>query len=242
MIDIAVIDYGMGNLRSVSKAVEHVAPGLRVVVTSDPDEVRGGPARGVPRPGCDARLHARARRARSAPGGAGGGAQQALPRHLHRSADAVRTSAKKAMWRVWACSPGEWRAFPPRRWSAPTARKLKVPHMGWNEVHQTLEHPLWEGIADGQPLLLRAQLLSGAAQPRADRRLQPVPVCRSPVRSRRIICSRCSFTRRRARPRVCGCCPISCTGMVPMLRTSRSAGDAPGRSNRLRALFLRASD
>ena len=33
MIDIAVVDYGMGNLRSVSKAVEHVAPGLRVVVT-----------------------------------------------------------------------------------------------------------------------------------------------------------------------------------------------------------------
>src|SRR5450756_519889 len=36
MIDIAVIDYGMGNLRSVSKAIEHVAPGLEVVVTGDP--------------------------------------------------------------------------------------------------------------------------------------------------------------------------------------------------------------
>ena len=33
---IAVVDYGMGNLRSVSKAIEHVAPGERVVVTSDP--------------------------------------------------------------------------------------------------------------------------------------------------------------------------------------------------------------
>ena len=40
MTDIAVIDYGMGNLRSVSKAVEHVAPGLRVRVTSDPQVVR----------------------------------------------------------------------------------------------------------------------------------------------------------------------------------------------------------
>ena len=39
MIDIAVIDYGMGNLRSVSKAVEAVAPGRSVVVTSDPDVV-----------------------------------------------------------------------------------------------------------------------------------------------------------------------------------------------------------
>ena len=35
-VDIAVIDYGMGNLRSVVKAIEHVAPALSVVVTSDP--------------------------------------------------------------------------------------------------------------------------------------------------------------------------------------------------------------
>ena len=34
-VDIAVIDYGMGNLRSVSKAIEHVAPAANVVVTAD---------------------------------------------------------------------------------------------------------------------------------------------------------------------------------------------------------------
>src|SRR3989337_2006016 len=39
MTDIAVIDYGMGNLRSVSKAIEHVAPRLKVAVTSDPAAV-----------------------------------------------------------------------------------------------------------------------------------------------------------------------------------------------------------
>ncbi len=39
MTDIAVIDYGMGNLRSVSKAIEHVAPQLEVTVTSDPEVV-----------------------------------------------------------------------------------------------------------------------------------------------------------------------------------------------------------
>ena len=38
-IDIAVVDYGMGNLRSVSKALEHVAPTKNVVVTSRPDDV-----------------------------------------------------------------------------------------------------------------------------------------------------------------------------------------------------------
>ena len=40
MTDIAVVDYGMGNLRSVSKAIEHVAPGRTVIVTSDPGAVR----------------------------------------------------------------------------------------------------------------------------------------------------------------------------------------------------------
>ena len=38
-LKIAVVDYGMGNLRSVSKAIEHVAPQARVLVTSDPEEV-----------------------------------------------------------------------------------------------------------------------------------------------------------------------------------------------------------
>src|SRR5512138_1276372 len=40
-VDIAVIDYGMGNLRSVSKAIEHVAPSASVVVTSDPKVIAG---------------------------------------------------------------------------------------------------------------------------------------------------------------------------------------------------------
>ena len=39
MIDIAVVDYGMGNLRSVAKALEHVAPEKQVVVTSDPAQI-----------------------------------------------------------------------------------------------------------------------------------------------------------------------------------------------------------
>ena len=39
-VDIAVVDYGMGNLRSVSKAVEHVASGKSVVITSDPEVIQ----------------------------------------------------------------------------------------------------------------------------------------------------------------------------------------------------------
>src|SRR5690554_8081191 len=40
MTKVAIIDYGMGNLRSVAKAVEHVADGATVAVTADPDVVR----------------------------------------------------------------------------------------------------------------------------------------------------------------------------------------------------------
>lgn len=40
MTDIAIVDYGMGNLHSVSKALEHVAPNASVVITSDPAVVR----------------------------------------------------------------------------------------------------------------------------------------------------------------------------------------------------------
>ena len=38
-MSIAVIDYGMGNLRSVSKALEHVAPGERVLVTDSAADI-----------------------------------------------------------------------------------------------------------------------------------------------------------------------------------------------------------
>ena len=40
MTDIAIVDYGMGNLRSVSKALEHVAPTASIIVTSNPAEVQ----------------------------------------------------------------------------------------------------------------------------------------------------------------------------------------------------------
>ncbi len=65
MTDVAVVDYGMGNLRSVAKAVERVAPRLTVAVTNDPETVRRAARVVFPGQGRDARLHARARGARA---------------------------------------------------------------------------------------------------------------------------------------------------------------------------------
>jgi glutamine amidotransferase len=47
-----------------------------------------------------------------------------------------------------ALLPGNVRRFPAARMIDKDGRKLKVPHMGWNEVLQTCAHPLWEGIPD----------------------------------------------------------------------------------------------
>ena len=45
--------------------------------------------------------------------------------------------------------PGQVPRFPRDKMRAEDGTPLKVPHMGWNEVRQEREHPLWEGIASG---------------------------------------------------------------------------------------------
>ena len=148
MIDIAVVDYGMGNLRSVSKAVEHVAPGLSVVVTSRPDEVRSArrvvfPGQGA-MPDCMRELDARGLRpavleaARSKPFlGICIGLQMLFEVSEEGNVPGLDLVEGRVV------------RFPRTAWSGRPANRLKVPHMGWNEVQQTLEHPLWRGIAQG---------------------------------------------------------------------------------------------
>jgi glutamine amidotransferase len=146
MIDIAVIDYGMGNLRSVSKAVEHVAPGLQVVVTQSPQEVDAAqrvvfPGQGA-MPDCMRELDARDLRAavlqaaRTKPFlGICIGLQMLFDVSEEGDVPGLGLLA------------GRVTRFPANRMFSADGAKLKVPHMGWNEVHQTLDHPLWRGIA-----------------------------------------------------------------------------------------------
>jgi len=176
MIDIVVVDYGMGNLRSVSKAVEHVAPGLRVVVTSDPDEVSAAqrvvfPGQGA-MPDCMRELDARELRpavlaaAKSKPFlGICIGLQM-----LFEVSDEGNVPGLGLL-------EGRVVRFPSDRMVGPGGEKLKVPHMGWNEVQQTLAHPLWSGIAQGSrfyfvhsyyPVPVDRSLMSGYS-------LYPVP-------------------------------------------------------------------
>jgi glutamine amidotransferase len=145
---IAVVDYGMGNLRSVSKAIEHVCGDMPVVVSSDPEAVRGAqrvvfPGQGA-MPDCMRELEQRGLRpavreaARSKPFlGICIGLQM-----LFEFSEEGGVAGLGLL-------PGRVQRFAPQHMVGPAGEKLKVPHMGWNEVEQTLAHPLWEGIASG---------------------------------------------------------------------------------------------
>lgn len=147
MIDIAVVDYGMGNLRSVAKALEHVAPAKSIVVTDDPEAIASAgrvvfPGQGA-MPDCMREMDARGLRAplvqaaRSKPFlGLCIGLQM-----LFQSSEEGDTPGLGVL-------PGRVVRFPAVLTDAAGA-KLKVPHMGWNQVYQTSPHPMWEGIPDG---------------------------------------------------------------------------------------------
>ncbi|WP_269533621.1 imidazole glycerol phosphate synthase subunit HisH [Chitinimonas sp. BJYL2] len=150
---IAVIDYGMGNLRSVTKALEHVAPDQRVLLTSNAAEIAAAdkvvfPGQGAMRD-CMREVDERGLRiavqeaaASKAFLGICVGAQLLFEGSEEGATDGGLTPAIGIF-------PGQVRRFPAERMVGEEGARLKVPHMGWNEVRQRRDHPLWHGIADG---------------------------------------------------------------------------------------------
>ena len=144
---IAVVDYGMGNLRSVSKALEHVSPEATVRITANPEELRHADRVVVPgqgaMPDCMQKLRER-------------GLAEAV-------VEATRTKpflgiciglqmlfghSDEGGVEGLAVLPGVVRRFPPGLADG-AGNRLKIPHMGWNEVVQTRSHALWDKIPDG---------------------------------------------------------------------------------------------
>lgn len=148
MSKVVVVDYGMGNLRSVAKAIEHVAPDADVRVSSEAADIAGADRVVVPgqgaMPDCMRELAAR-------------GLREAV----------IRAAAEKPFLGICVglqmlfghaeegdvmgleILPGRVPHFPLADMVAPDGSRLKVPHMGWNQVQQAETHPLWEGIQDG---------------------------------------------------------------------------------------------
>ncbi|HVL35003.1 MAG TPA: imidazole glycerol phosphate synthase subunit HisH [Burkholderiales bacterium] len=136
---IAVVDYGMGNLRSVAKAIEHVAPHADVQVTADPARIRASERVVVP----------------------GQGAMRDCMRQLAASgAREAVLEAVRAKPFLGICiglqmlfergEEGDTPGLGVFAGEVPRFRleSLKIPHMGWNQVLQARAHPLWAGIAD----------------------------------------------------------------------------------------------
>lgn len=149
MTTVAVVDYGMGNLRSVSQAVAHVArdSDVRVIVTANPEEVYAADRVVLP----------------------GQGAIRDCMRELADSGlkDAVLdAAANKPLFGVCVgmqmllehseeqdtpglgLLPGEVRRFRLEGRLQPDGSRYKVPQMGWNRVYQR-PHALWQGVPDG---------------------------------------------------------------------------------------------
>jgi imidazole glycerol-phosphate synthase subunit HisH len=150
---ITVIDYGMGNLRSVAKALEHVAPKESVRISSKAAEIDAAdrvvfPGQGA-MPDCmqylrDAGLEDPVRRAAaSKPLLAVCIGEQML---FDASEESRRPDAMTAGLGLF---PGRVRRFRESDLRQADGSILKVPHMGWNRVRQTMRHPLWDGVADG---------------------------------------------------------------------------------------------
>lgn len=150
-IDIAVVDYGMGNLRSVSKALEHVAPAKSVLVTSCPDEIAN--AERVVFPG-----------------------QGAMPDCIHSTPVVCVSQSysqptisllweyvlvykcysnilKKGTQQAWAFLRGQVKRFAAADMHDEHGEKLKVPHglepgLQVNDS-ENATHALWQGIESG---------------------------------------------------------------------------------------------
>lgn len=150
---VAVVDYGMGNLRSVSQAVQVAAQGsgFRVMVTAHPDEVRAADRVVLP----------------------GQGAMPDCMRELRESGlleSVLEAAASKPLFGVCVgmqmlldhsaegdtpglgLIPGEVLKFDLAGGTQPDGSRYKVPQMGWNRVRQArhggVAHPVWAGVPD----------------------------------------------------------------------------------------------
>ncbi len=150
MKTVAVVDYGMGNLRSVTQAVLHAAQGsgVEVVWARRPEEVLAADRVVLP----------------------GQGAMRDCMRELHQSGmhpAVMHAAAHKPLMGVCVgmqmlldrsqegptdslgLIPGEVVRFQLEGQRQPDGSRYKVPQIGWNRVRQSRPHPVWAGVADG---------------------------------------------------------------------------------------------
>ena len=156
---VAVVDYGMGNLRSVAQAVIHATADTRVnaVITSDPQVVRRAHRVVLPGQGAmadcmrelqgsgllDSVLEAAAAKPLF---GVCVGMQMLLEHSEEGRGDGQDAQGTPGL----ALLAGRVLRFRLAGQSAPDGSRYKVPQMGWNRVRQRRPHPVWAGVPDGE--------------------------------------------------------------------------------------------
>lgn len=145
MTTIAIVDYGMGNLLSVARALEHVAPDANIRLCTDAAGIAAADRVVFPGQGamldCMRNLDASGLReavldaSRTKPMlGVCLGEQMLFDHSQEGPSNGLGIMKGEVVRFAGSAFDGESR--------------LKVPHMGWNRVKQTQVHPLWEGVAD----------------------------------------------------------------------------------------------
>ncbi len=151
---IAIVDYGMGNLRSVYQAFHHVAPDANVLIAHTPEEILSAervvlPGQGA-MPDCmkhleeSGLLEALLDAVKNKPLLGVCVGEQML---FDQSAE-VRANSNASWTPCLGLIPGEVRRFELAGKVQPDGSAYKVPHMGWNQVRQDRQHALWDGIPD----------------------------------------------------------------------------------------------
>jgi glutamine amidotransferase len=153
---IAIVDYGMGNLRSVAQACMHAAPEAKITIASSADQIKSAdkvvlPGQGA-MPDCmthlkdSGLLEAVLEAVRTKPMlGVCVGEQM-----LFDSSTEVRFDAPDVTQSTPGLGllPGKVIKFDLLGKKQADGSHFKVPHMGWNQVQQVQGHPLWDGIPD----------------------------------------------------------------------------------------------
>jgi glutamine amidotransferase len=151
---IAIVDYGMGNLRSVYQAFHHVAPDDNVLIAHTPEEIHSADRVVLPGQGAmpDCMKHLQE-----------SGLSEALleasknkpllgvcvgEQMLFEQSAEVRTNGNDLWTPCLGVIPGEVCRFDLAGKKQADGLAYKVPHMGWNQVRQDRQHPLWDGIPD----------------------------------------------------------------------------------------------
>ena len=146
-LDVAIVDYGMGNLRSVHNAFRHVAPDLRIEITSDAQTVHDALRVVVPgqsaMPDTMAALNASGLREAVTVSAAG---KPFLGICL--GLQMLFGESEEGPTRCLGIFDGDVVRFDRSRMVDAAGARLKVPHMGWSPVRQVRPHPMWAGIPD----------------------------------------------------------------------------------------------